>query len=121
MIGQRYWATGITVSWDGSRWSADVDFYDDGFIDPTSTQGRLGSRYGMEGWDGLAAMIDLLKADAERLGIEFRVIDGDPPALWVPGDGEDDDRPLPVGWQQRLAEEAARLGWRSPYRVPEVT
>jgi hypothetical protein len=118
MIGERYWATGITVSWDGSRWNADVDFYDDGFVDFGATQGHLGTRYGKEGWAGLAAVVDVVKADAERLGIEFRHITGEPPALWVPGDGEDGG--LPDGWQRQLADQAERLGWRSVYRVPEV-
>lgn len=120
MIGNRYWTTGITVSYSAVTygWWAGLDFYDDGFAEEGSTQGSLGTRYSIDGPNALARAIDLLKADAERLGIDFRPIEGRPPMLYVPGDGEDPKEDLPQGWQRMLAEQAERLGWESAYRVP---
>lgn len=33
------------------------------------------------------------------------------PALFVEGDGEDPEHPLPPGWKRILADTAAELGW----------
>jgi hypothetical protein len=93
MIGDGYWATGITVCWNEHLgWVASVDFYDDGFCEQGSTEGTLKTRY----WSNdaseasLARQVDLVKADAERLGITFgRHADSVPCCLYYRGDGED--------------------------------
>lgn len=116
----RYWSTGITVNRSDKGWGADAEFYDDGFCDDNadaaqiSTQGKLNTRYYVADGNevtGLRAAIEAVKADAERLGIEFRGTVGDPPALYYKGDGEWSDYPPPDGWRDLLAAEAARLGW----------
>lgn len=108
MIGQRYWSTGITVQvHDRCLWGASLEFLDDGFAQSCATQGRLETRY-VHG--DLARQLDLLIADAKRLGIEFRE-----PALYWPGDGEDPMRPLPASALEVLKQQCQRLGWRSCY------
>lgn len=125
-----YWATGITLLWSPrahwsngtSRpgWNATVDFYDDGFRDDDtdawqiSTQGHLQTRYFVtdgEHEPGIGAALDALLRDARRFGIEFK-----DPQLYYRGDGESEDYPPPDGWRDMLAEQAERLGWRTPYR-----
>jgi hypothetical protein len=120
MIGDGYWSSGITVTYQESSrgWLASATFYDDGFgrsdadTGEISTTGVLTSRYfvpdGRER-DGLTAAIDTVKTDAERLGITWR-----DPALFVPGDGDGPQQPLPAGWRSLLDEHAARLGWENP-------
>jgi hypothetical protein len=136
MIGGGWWSTGITVTWQYSGmgqhgWAASLDYYDDGFCNDdaaegrVSTEGTLRTRYAVrEGRsaDRLAVVIDVLKADAERLGITWR----DPLAgkdgtasLYYEGDGEDADNPPPAGWEHLLQAQAARLGWRT-YETEEA-
>ena len=106
MIGPAYWSTGIKIH-QGVRgaWSVSLDFYDDGFAEDGSTEGTLRVRY--EG--DLDASVDLLKADAERLGIIWRTPtvysydlsgDVDPPSLCATADAQ-----------------ARRLGWEECYRA----
>lgn len=127
-----YWSVGIILTWhpggardhDGTKtdgWTGEVEYYDDGWTGDDNpdagklcTEGTLRTRYVIA--DGtsqtaIRAIVDTLIADASRLGIEFRTGDGDLPRLYVPGDGEWEDRPLPDGWRQLLAAEAARIGW----------
>lgn len=128
-----HWAVGITLTWhpDGARdrdgnkvdgWTGEVGYYDDGFADDDtdagnlSTEGALRTRYVVA--DGtrqsaITAIVDTLIADAARLGIKFRTGEGDLPRLYVPGDGEWADTPLPDGWRQLLAAEAQRIGWKT--------
>lgn len=118
-----------------SGWGAVLDFYDGGFCSDNpdqgevSTEGRLSvgaavpdnavtrqlrTRYAVaDGGSvlGLRAAIDVLVADAQRMGIEFRR-----PNLYYKGDGTWDDFPAPDGWRELLTAEADRLGWNSPYR-----
>lgn len=122
----RYWSIGITLVWDDVRgWGGGVDYYDNGWAgdDNTdtgeiSTEGTLRTRYYVA--DGqqrtaLAAVIDVLIADAGRLGVSFRE-PGDLPNLYYNGDGEDPDCPPPDGWRELLAVEAQRIGWAT-YRT----
>jgi len=130
----KYWSTGIVVSWRPERpghaeaWGASLDFCDDGFVndDPDlrhiSTEGRLYTRYAVEETEetsALALAIDVLIADAAKLGIEFR----DPvigcPMLYYRGDGEDSDCPPPPGYRELLAEQARRIGWASYGYAPD--
>ena len=119
MIGNGYWATGITVAWSRwpNGWIASVEFFDDGFTEQGSTQGKLSTRYWSHdpGEETLARQIDLVKADAERLGIRFVATGADKPSLYYQGDGEDPEWPAPEGWRELLGRQAARLGWRGPH------
>jgi hypothetical protein len=117
-----YWSTGITVRYGYSGggqygWSARLDFYDDGFANDdtagqsVSTEGRLVTRYFVcdgEKASGLSIALDVLRADAEKLGIRFN----DEATLYYAADGEDLDNPPPDGWRAALGAEAARIGWK---------
>lgn len=126
MIGDRYWATGIVVRYSdrhGGQWAASVNYLDNGFCDDDadrgviSTEGTLHTRYFVgngERIDALTAVIDAVKADAERLGIEFRsATDG--PNVFYQGDGEHDDWPPPDGWREMVDAQAIRIGWSAFY------
>lgn len=76
MIGLNYWTTGIKLHNTERGWSAELEFFDDGFCDTASTEGTLRTRYIVQ--DGTAAQnaikaAQLVKIDAERLGIDFRM------------------------------------------------
>jgi hypothetical protein len=122
MIGSEYWTTGITVrygySGGGSNgWGASLDFYDDGFAEDDSTQGTLATRYFARGDDALTRALDTLKADAERLGIQFVGSAGLPPGLWYT---DDLDFPAPAGWYETLSEQADRIGFRTHHSADHV-
>lgn len=111
MVGERYWSTGITLVCNGGKWSASADFQDDGFCQERSTEGKIWTRYQCESLT-LAEVLDLLREDAERLGIAFRTLPGNVgPSLYYQGDGEDQDFPPPEGWERLLADQAERIGW----------
>jgi hypothetical protein len=124
MIGERYWSTGIMLAYgyaghDQSGWTAKAEFFDDGFADndpdngAISTEGEIRSRYMVrdgKSADALTVVLDVVRADAQRLGIEWRS-----PALYYKGDGEDEDYPPPDGWRSLIGAQAARLGWRNLY------
>lgn len=130
MIGAGYWATGITVEFfpsagcDGG-WAASLNFVDDGFCsdEPSlgivSTEGTLRTRYFVHSAGspdgGLPTALDVLIADAARLGITFRRFPDNEPMIYYRGDGEDPDHEPPDGWLALLTAEANRLGW-STYR-----
>lgn len=113
MIGNGYWATGILVENLGSetneRWAASVAFFDDGFCETGATEGDVRTRYTLP---HLTDAIDLVKNDAERLGITWKF-----PVLYVRGDGEDPSVVLAPDWRTRLAAECERLGWKCPYTL----
>jgi hypothetical protein len=125
MIGDGYWATGITVWWRPDRgWTGEVCYFDDGWIGDNrtdqrhiSTEGVLRARYPVEDGnvlDGLTALIDVLKADAEKLGITWHG-SNTCPRLCYRADGYSSNYPAPDGWIELLATQSARLGWKSPY------
>ncbi len=119
--GSGYWSTGITVHYnEGRGWGGVVEFYDDGFVDDAAdtgriaTQGELRTRYFVKDGDtvtGLSAVVDVLRVDAERLGIRFRAVAADAPSLYYKGDGEWQDYPARDGWEALLEAEARRSGW----------
>lgn len=132
MIGDGYWATGITVryGYTGQNlygWSAEVEFFDNGFNDDDtdngliSTEGTLHTRYGVREGDGpdadaLSTAVDTVKRDAERLGIRFRGgLVG--PYVYYHRDGRDADSPPPPGWREMVNAQAGRLGWKPLYRA----
>ena len=117
MVGTEYWTTGIKVHYVRGGWSAECSFFDGGFCQDDSTEGVLRTRYYVP---TLAAAIDLLKRDAERLGIVFRSSIPGCPTLYVEGDGESADVSLPADWRPLLHAEALRLGRHSTYGIVEV-
>ena len=122
MIGSEWWSTGITVAWAYSGmgqygWTARAGYYDAGFCSDdadagqVSTEGRLATRYAVRNGktaDTLTVVLDVMIADAARLGIVWR-----DPHLYYEGDGEDEEYPPPEGWRETLREQARRLGWQT--------
>lgn len=123
MIGDGYWASGIVVKYreHSDDWSASVDFLDDGFCQDDSTEGRLHTRYFIGGSEALTRAIDVVKADAERLGIRFGVLDGETGRIYAHQDGEDPEYPMPDGWRELLAWQSERIGWTPTYPAPAPT
>jgi hypothetical protein len=106
MIGTEFWSTGVKVSYLPHRneWSATVEFFDDGFCEDESTQGRIGSRY----FAPLETVLDNVIRDAEKLGIVWRDKN-----IFVDGDGE--GVTLPRDWREIIQRQADRIGFRSSY------
>lgn len=100
MIGSKYWSTGVIVTPCADKWSAEVQFFDDGFCNGDSTEGSLRTRYTV----GLSDALDLVIKDAQRLGVEFK-----DPAVYVEGDKVDDQL------AQTIKVECDRLGWKNIY------
>ena len=113
MIGERYWASGISLEWsplNGQK--ADISFFDAGFFQDESTEGKLYTRYYIN--DPVQATKILIE-DATKLGIQFRPAMGDKICLYVNGDGESEDYPLPSNWKQILTDVAMATGCISVY------
>jgi hypothetical protein len=101
-----------------------LDYLDSGFLDDdpsiprVSTIGRLGTRYLVKPADGqtdsdvLRAIIDVLIAEAKRLGIAFKATGGGPHVYYH---GEDPNHEAPPNWQDLIREQNERLGWIHPY------
>jgi hypothetical protein len=105
MIGPGYWSTGITISRTSrGQWRVTLDFFDDGFAEDGSTEGILRVRYDMT---DLGTAVDLLKDDAERLGITWR-----DPAVYAKDDAE---QLKPFATRQ-----STRLGWEPCYRLSDT-
>jgi hypothetical protein len=133
MIGNGYRAPGITVAFHkgtagrgADGWTAEAEYLDDGNGDDLpdagriSTQGRLHTSYKVKVTGGaselvLAAVVDAVKADAERLGIRFDDDAGGGPRVFYKGDGESDDCPPPDDWRVMVDRQAVRLGWLPLY------
>jgi hypothetical protein len=110
MVGEKYWSIGIVLKWNENHgWSATVDFMDDGFCDSQSTEGNLHTRY----FGPVEQAIDVVLADAQRLGIEFKSNIAGKPFLLYTGDGENKDWPAPPNWKSILREQARRIGFTS--------
>jgi hypothetical protein len=112
MIGQGYWATGITVDYvEDLGWGVSADFYDGGFADDNpaegrvSTEGVLRSRYRV---GDLTAAVKVLEADVERLGIPFRNSGGGP-ALYA--EFPEDKSGWPRDWVEQVEAAAAAVGF----------
>lgn len=118
MIGSQYWSTGIAVKYiapignSPAAWAVSLEFLDDGFCGNASTEGSLRVRYVRE---DLSAMIDTLKADAERLGICFKR-GGGTATVYMIGDGESALEDYPPNWKRIVNDQARRLGWQPCYK-----
>lgn len=116
MIGEKYWATGIVIQAHEAEgevlWSAKASFFDDGFCDDDSTEGTLHSRYGVA---DLTRVLDVLIADAAKLGIVFERPSGGP-HIYYTGDGEHEGVFCPANWREICNAQAARLGWEPTYK-----
>lgn len=118
MIGPTYWSTGIKLTYiepygsHGPAWSGEVLYFDDGFVDDDaaagriSTQGRLATRYAVEGEDALTAVVGTLLRDAARLGIVWQMQN----IYWG---GDVDDPPIP--FRSLLVGQAERIGWQTMF------
>lgn len=103
MIGPRYWSTGISLkSVFEDRYSLSLEFFDDGWLQSRSTEGVMRARYPARTIDETVSQALTLKADSERLGIEWRSIDG--PRIWT---SDADDRLKVVA--KRIAD---AFGWK---------
>jgi hypothetical protein len=105
VIGERYWATGITIDLGVRGWKVTLNFFDDGFAEHGSTEGVLRCRYQEE---DLGAAIDTLLADTEWLGIRLGIAESGP-TIYAADDRED--------LQPVANEQATRLGWIPTYRT----
>lgn len=120
MIGPCYWATGIHLDHAGhDAWTAGIKFLDDGFCQSASTEGELHLRY-MIPHKELDAMIDVLIADAERLGIEWNTPNSTP-MVYIPQDGEDESRDDNEKMLQEAVRQSERLGWDTLYKRRAAT
>lgn len=111
MVGSNYWSIGIIIDWhkneNGDVWSTEVKFYDNGFCQDASTEGHLVSRYFER---DLTRLIDTIKADTEKLGIEWKK-----PRIFMRGDEEIKEKKYPPDWRKILNNQAERIGWEKFY------
>ena len=110
MIGNSYWSTGIIIEYDPYRdlWHATAEFYDDGFCQDESTEGEIHSRY----WTELETAIDNVKADTEKLGIEWQPTG----QILSRQDGEG----MPANWKKILKAQADRINFNFPYQMEDI-
>ena len=82
MKGNNYWTTGITVKAShDDKWTASLDFLDDGFAEQGSTEGSLNTRY-FE--DSLSNAVDLMLQEIKKFNIKQK-----DPFLYYSEDGDD--------------------------------
>ncbi|WP_048896190.1 hypothetical protein [Mycolicibacterium conceptionense] len=112
MIGEFYWATGITMRYRADRgWAASIEFLDNGIglDDGVSTEGDFRTRYYL---DSPVEAAQALVTDAKRLGIRLTCPRGTPKVYlhrdnWLSPNSEKGD---PVV-EQALDDVAEALGW----------
>lgn len=130
MIGNGFWSTGISVKFAYSGggeygWAAEANFFDAGFCNDDvpagriSTEGTLRTRYPVRDTNhvaALAAAVDAVKVDAERMGVRWGV-DGNGGTVYMENDGEDlPAESLPPGdWREHVNAQARRLDWAEAY------
>lgn len=110
-----YWSTGITICREYSGWKIYLKFFDGGFCEKDSTEGELRVRYLVKD-EELSRAIDVLKADAERFGIDLKygTVHG---TIYYEGDGEAESAcPPPKDWREIATREAERIGFRAIYK-----
>lgn len=132
MNGPSYFSTGIALRYHdegdvllrttgvidrvgpgGAGWTATVAFSDDRHpLDRSRVVGALSTHHPMPAGEA----IDLVKADAESLGITW----DNPPELSVYGlDYISWPPPLPEGWRELVKAQCHRLGWQAGPRLEE--
>lgn len=109
MIGKLF-STGITLKYGytGSNkhgWWASITINDMGHCEDGSVRGKLSTSYGHQ---DPAFSIDTIKADAERMGIEFLGVADEQPFLLYTDDA---NYPAPENTREVLEREANRIGW----------
>lgn len=111
MIGDHYWSTGIEIkAHDGGlNWSASANFLDAGWCELESTEGVFRLRYLVDR-SALPHHCQILKADMERLGIQFRVGEDVPAAVYVHGSEDPTNPDLPADWRDVAAAVADACG-----------
>lgn len=111
MIGNRYWSTGINLKYTSysNQWSATLKFFDSGFCQDESTEGKLYTRYYVD--DPIQAIKTLIE-DAGKLGIDFKHgKDGKIILMW----GKAERTNKPKNWKCILEDIAKRSGTKSAY------
>ena len=95
-------------------WWARIDFDDFGLCTDNSVQGTIKTKYGLK---TISEAVDLIKEDAKAIGIKFVKIP------WVGKkilcyleDGNSTAYPPPADWKRTLQQEAARIGFYTPYK-----
>jgi hypothetical protein len=109
MIGNAFYSMGISLDPDGhGKWWAFLHFQDAGFCQDNTTEGTLTTRYAQD----ITSAIDVIIADAQRLGIEWRCTHSKP-FLYVKDDGDSSEAKalLPNDWRDLLQEQATRVGF----------
>ena len=112
MIGDFYWATGVTMRYrTGRGWAASIEFLDNGWSPDggTSTEGDFRTRYYLD--NPVEAAVALV-TDAKRLGIKFTCPDGTPRVYlhrgnWLRPISEKGNADV----EQALDDVAKALGW----------
>jgi hypothetical protein len=119
MYKDKLYSVGIIV-WYGYGggtkygWWAKVEYEDFGHCDRGSVAGSIATKYA----DDIRYSINTIKADAEKLTIEFvETFPGPGPCLFYLQDGDSNDYPPPDGWRDLLEDEARRIGFHSIYKL----
>jgi hypothetical protein len=108
-------SSGIKLKFDPAHgWIATVEFSTEEHATETCIEGSIGVRYFNQ---DLGKAIQLALVAAKTIGVSFHDGLGLEPSLYVEGDGEDPSVPLPTNWRQLIAEQSARLGWKSASQV----
>lgn len=115
MIGNRYWSTGINLKYTpySNQWCATLKFFDSGFCQDESTEGKLYTRYYID--DPVQAIKTLIE-DAVKLGIEFNLSDGKIILMWSKAERTN----RPKDWKSILEDIAKKTGTKSAYQELEV-
>jgi hypothetical protein len=118
-----YYSDGIVVTCYGGMWCAEVSYSDPSatMAPPPSVpvagilQARNLSYDGEDPGLRLAAVIDAVKRDADRLGIEFRAGATGGPRVYYRTLHDHAIAVPPANWRGLIAEQAERLGWKPLY------
>lgn len=115
MIGKRYWSTGINLKYSSysNQWCAILKFFDNGFCQDESTEGKLYTRYYV---NNPVQAIKTLIEDASKLGIDFNCCDDEKIILmWNKAERTN----KPKNWKNILEDIAEKSGTKSAYKELE--
>lgn len=106
-------STGIKLKFDpGHGWVATVEFSTWEHASPACIEGSIGTRYFER---ELSTVIDRAMEAAHAIGVSFQSRPELQPTIYVEGDGEDSEVPLPSNWRELVARQCERLGWKTCY------